>query len=123
MKIYAILFFSVVLISAAHANTYIYKPLDRIPKAEEVIAFTNGKRPPVGERKFVTKEEIMHFLSHGTPIAERKSWISTDRSLSEFKDGVFFDSSGRAYFWDLRARNVLILETANGESIQIILKE
>ncbi len=108
---------------SAYANSYAYKPITRIPKADEVTAYTNGKRPPVGERTIIPKEEILRFLSHGTPVREREKWAPTTRSISEFRDGVFFDTSGQAYFWELRARNVLILETADGESIQIILNE
>ena len=108
---------------SASANTYIFKPIERIPAVDEITVFSNGKPPATGERILISRESIIRFLAHGTPVRDRKDWVRNTRSLGEFKDGVFFDSSGRAYFWSLQAHNVLLLETENGESIQIILKE
>jgi hypothetical protein len=122
MKTSLLLVSLLALATTVFANVYVYQPLHRIPKADEIIAFSNGKPPASGTRKKLRKEDIQKYLKEGIPIQDKAKWkFPTSYSNMNMMDGVFFDSQGLAYFWRIWEDGVLFLDTESGESIQIIL--
>ncbi len=120
-----ILLVAVFILSASFtlANSYAYIPIQRIPKADEILAFSNGKPPAVGSRKKLKVEDIQKYLAEGIIISDKEKWrFPVGYTTKDQKNGVFFDSRGIAYFWSIWEEGVLVLETESGESIQIVLK-
>jgi hypothetical protein len=110
----------VALAFTSQANSYAFNPLSRIPKAEEIIAFTNGPMPAGGSRTKVEIEEIKILLTKGVPIKDNSKWKRPQIiSNANQKDGVFFVKDGTAYFWSIRVPGTLFLEVESGESIQL----
>ena len=109
-----------ILACTSWANSYAYQPLSRIPKADEIIVFTNGPRPAAGSRTKVLREEIEVLLTKGVPIKDCSKWKRPEiLTNSNQKDGVFFAKDGTAYFWRIRVPGTLFLEVESGESIQL----
>ena len=110
----------VVLVCTSRANSYAFEPLSKIPKADKIVAFTNGQRPAAGSRTKVSREEIEALLTKGVPIKDYSKWkrpkIMTNANQ---KDGVFFTKDGTAYFWSIRVPGTLFLQVESGESIQL----
>ena len=104
--------------TTAYSNSNIYEPL-AVPKAEDVVLFTNGLAPATGERIRKKKENILEFLRHGKNNLDVRSWYEIERARDPEKivvcDGVFTDKAGKIYFWRLIGNDVLKLQTAEGE--------
>ncbi len=105
----------------AEANSYPYEPL-KVPKAEEVVLFTNALPPATGERILKTREEVLEFLRRGKNNLDLDSWYALeypDRSHTARHivtcEGVFTDRAGTFYFWFWRSPTVLKLITPEGE--------
>jgi hypothetical protein len=110
----------VVLACPLRANSYAFEPLPKIPKADEIVAFTNGPRPAGGSRTKVSREEIEILLTKGVPIKDYLKWKRPEvMTNAAQKDGVFFTKDGTAYFWKIRVPGTLFLEVESGESIQL----
>lgn len=117
---------AVLLCTTAYGNSRIYKPL-AVPKAENVVLFSNGLAPDTGERIRKTKEDILEFLRHGKNNLDVQSWYDIECTRSPETevacDGVFTDKSGKIYFWKLFGNDVLKLQTAEGEFALIQLEK
>jgi hypothetical protein len=102
------------------ATSYEYKPL-KVPKANDVVLFTNGLPPATGERIVKTRKEILEFLRRGKNNLDVHSWYDLEYPNTKGAErmvaceGIFTDKAGRFYFWFLRTPTVLKLMTADGE--------
>lgn len=121
MKFICYLFVLVGLaILPVYGNSYVYEPLE-VPKAEDIVAFTNGLPPSTGVRITKTRDQILKFLRRGKNNLDVASWDKLeypDRSkiALDYCDGMFVDKKGQFYFWILRTPKVLKLQTADGRS-------
>ena len=113
--------------ATANGNSLIYEPL-ALPKAEDVVLFTNGLAPATGERVYRKRDDILEFLRRGKNNLDVASWYKIEQARDskndrvEVCDGVFTDKAGRIYFWELKGRDLLKLRTAEHESALIQLK-
>lgn len=124
MRTLSLLLACLALAISAHANIYLHEPLERIPKADEIIAFSNGVRPASGTQIKLTKADIQAFLTDGTVVRDPSSWKHSETWTNVGqKYGVFFDKQGLAYFWRIEMEGVLFLQTESGQSAQIILEK
>jgi hypothetical protein len=116
MKSLALLIAILCATSAAFANSYLYKPL-AIPKSEEIAAFSNGLPPATNERRILTRDQLLKFLSKGRSNTNISTWPSRITKFNRDSpcDGVFTDRSGNVYFWVLVSPNGLRLYSAEGE--------
>ena len=71
-----------VLSALAEANSYPYEPV-KVPKAEDVVLFTNALPPATGERILKTREEVLGFCA-----AAKTIWISILGMTSSIRTGA-----------------------------------
>jgi hypothetical protein len=112
-----------------YGTSYDYQPLD-VPKAEDIVAFTNGLPPSTGDRITKKKEEILQFLRYGKKNLDVSSWYDLEypdrggrleRLVS--CEGVFVDKKGQFYFWFWRSPKVLKLVTPDGRYALLELRK
>jgi hypothetical protein len=107
---------------SVEANSSIYEPLVP-PKAEDIVAFTNGLPPSTGLRKMVKRDTVLRFLRRGKNNLNVSSWYDLeypdrDRRIELIQDcdGVMVDKNGQFIFWFLRTPKVLKLETPESKT-------
>jgi len=104
------------------ANSYPHKALKIIPKADSIIAFSNGRRPATGKRRKLTKDEVLTFLSKGRKADWGMTKMEKYNSNNSVCDGVIVDKSERVYFWKLVGPKILHLEIEGGETAYLYLR-
>ena len=111
-----LLSFLVLYAVAADANSSIYEPLVP-PKAEDIVAFTNGLPPATGVQTQASRKQILHFLRRGKNNLNLDSWYpleSPRRGAIDNCDGVVLDRRGQFVFWKLCSKRTLKLQTPDG---------
>ncbi len=120
-KIFACILCALIFTIEGSANTHLYKALKTIPQADDIIAFSNGRRPATGRRRKLTKEAVLEFLSKG----RKADWGMTKIKKIHHNsvcDGILVDKIGQVYFWELSAPKILHLEIESGEEVYIYLQ-
>ena len=108
--------FLVLCAADADANSYLYEPLVP-PKAEDIVAFTNGLRPATGVQTQANREQILRFLRRGKNNLDLDSWYPLEyprRGAIDNCDGVVLDRRGQFIFWKLCSKRTLKLQTPDG---------
>lgn len=98
------------------ANSCIYTPLNP-PKAEDIVAFTNGLPPGTGVQTVVSREKVLRFLRRGKANPDIASWYAFEyprQGAVENCEGVMVDRRGQFIFWRLCSAKTLKLQTPDG---------
>ena len=96
----------------------ISKPLKEIPKAEDVIAFSNTQPSDAVQPKRLKKEDILKFLREGKVQLNPSRWhldFPREKGL-ELSGGVIATKDGKVFFWFLSSKKSLMLSNDEGES-------
>ena len=101
-----------------HVQAYpVFKPLKDIPKAEDVVAFSNSPPHCNLGKKSLKKEDIMKFLRDGKGTVDPSKWDAFPIEKGfPYSDGVIATKDGKVFFWFLRSSKSLQLENEDGES-------
>ena len=94
-----------------------------VPRAEDIVAFSNGLQSEGQVRRNLTRAQVIRFLEKGRNNTDPATWPPGGNETFEHPcDGVVVDRAGQVYFWTLANKRGLRLETADGRQAYLQLR-